>query len=276
MVFIHVGFGKTGSTFLQDKVFPYLSNLNYIGITSEKREQELLQLHYYDDIKFQKEKQTIKDYFQKKIISNQPNLLSSEVFTLQGSNVVTQAHRLKFIFNQAKIILVLREPIDAMLSFYKYNVSEGNILSDFQSSIEYKRTPMVFFKRKPIYLADFYYNEIINFYHNLFGNENVCVLKYEDMKDSPDYFFQTLSTFMETPFDIPKIKQSLNEKINSSPKDNSIDTLRALTLYKKLKSEFPKSNINLNDIVIENKPIISDNLKDKIINALKGKCYDYY
>jgi len=273
---VHIGLGKTGSTFLQDEIFNKISNINYLGKKTGEYQKWLINLHYLDDYIFNKEQKDISREILNLLDEEKINLISSETFTRPGGEIFSQAKRIKNIFDDAKILLVLREPIDAILSFYKYNVSQGNITSKLSNSIDITRTPMVFYKRKPIYLPDFYYDEIINIYTDFFGSENICILKYEDLKNNPSEFFTELSTFIEIELDINDIKEKLNIKVNSSPSEDTINTLRARTLYKKLKEEFPKSTIKLEDIKVENNLIMSEKLRIKLVENLKGKCFGYY
>lgn len=274
-MFIHIGKGKTATTLLQNEIYIKNKDINYIAKTNSYYPDWLIQWHYADDIHFKSIKREIYNKYSLEVDNNKINVISSEAFSIVG-NLYQQARRIYEITPNAKIIMTLRDPIDAILSFYKYNISEGINCSTLEESIDWTRTPMVYYKRKLIYLPDFYYNEIIDIYNDLFGESNVCILKYEDMNNNPDKFFKELSVFMDIRLDIEDIKKKLQIKVNSSPNENSVDSIRAKNLFNNLLSEFPDSNIKLEDIKITQNELMSDELKQQIIENIKGKCFGYY
>ena len=276
MIFIHVGKGKTGTSYLQDVFFSSHEEINFLGKTKHKYPQWLIEWHYLDDIQFKKEIYNIKNVLNKKLSTQKVNILSSEAFSMVGYSY-QQALRIKQIVPDAKIILTLRNPIDSIESFYKYSVLHDNFTSNIEDLIEFTRTPMVFYKRKPIYIADFFYDEIIEIYHELFGKSNVLILKYEDMKNNPNKFFNNLSNFLSIKINMKQIKKSLQIKVNTSPSSKEIFTIKQLNNFQQINSVLSPNAISLHDIPLNNdSTIITDDLKVKLEQTLKGKCFGYY
>lgn len=274
---IHVGAGKTGTTFLQEEVFSKHKDINYLGKSKAIDTGWLISLQYSDDFLFDKKKQEFKTSIHQLFDTDRVNLLSSEAFISRGGVYYNQSRRICEVFDDPKIIITLRDPLDAIVSFYKYNVMQGNIAAPLEESIDWKRTPMVFFKRKPIYLPDFYYDEIISSYRDLVGEENLCVLRYEDMLSNPENFFSQLGDFVGgIKFDIDSIKKELKTKVNKSPENADINKLRAKNIYMKMKQLFPESKVGIEDIVYDDTPVIGEKLRSRLEEKLRGKCFGYY
>ncbi len=273
---IHIGYRKTGTSFLQKNVFSCNNALNYIAKTKENYPDWLIKWHYSDDLLFEQVHESIKEAIKKQTVNDKINLISSEAFTTIG-NLFQQAARIHRIFPDAKIVCTLRDPIDLIISFYKFNVLVSGFTDKLENLIDWNRTPLVVYKRKPVYLADYFYDEVIGLYCRLFGEENVCVLKFEDMTTDPDTFFSKLSGFMQgVDFDLPAIRRSLSEKINPSPDESEISMLRVKNMYHKIKKEFPFSRVHEKDIVPDDNEILGSMTAGRIIESLKDRCFGYY
>jgi hypothetical protein len=263
-IFLYIGYGRTGTTFLQEKFFPKL-DVNYLGKSEKDYPQWLIDLHYLDDFSFQKEKNRIREVVNQKSVSK--NLISSEAFLIAGG-WYEQFERIKEIFQDfdVKIIMSFREPIDAMLSFYKYSIKAGDILTSFENSIDFKRTPYACFKRKSIYLPDYYYTEIVDTYFKKFGKENILVLRYEDFKKDKSSYLKYITDFIKvTPIKID------TEIVNSSPKIGETEKLRIENIEDMLKDNF-RTEVKL-DVKYKSVP---EEFMQLLIQKLKGKSLGYY
>lgn len=274
-LFIHMGLGKTGTTFLQERVFSRHSAINYLGKTEDKFPDWLIDWHYWDDYAFIKNNYIIKEKLNSLLCSYKVNLISSEPFTGLGGMFYKQAHRIKHIAPKAKIIIVLRDPIEIILSFYKFNVERENWFLALEEVIDWKRAPLVFYKRKPIYLPDLFFDEIIEVYETLFGKEKICILKYEDMVNAPKVFFEELSEFVGVSFNLSEV--DVVKKINKSVDEKAIPLIRAQNIHKHIQNICPSisEKITVNEILKNiNDEIISEELKIRLQNYFKGKsCY---
>lgn len=272
-LYIHVGKGKTATTFLQNKIFNDHKDINYIAKDKNNYPEWLIQWHYADDFHYNNIKDTIRNKLYDNLQKDKINVISSEAFSIVG-DLYKQVNRIKDIYPEAKIILTLRDPIDAILSFYKYNIKEEGFTSSLENCIDWKRTPMVFYKRKPIYIADFYYNEIINLYIKFFGKENLLILQYEDLMNNNKKFFLNLSKYLNVDINATNLKNHLQRKLNKSPLNKDIDKLRIENIQNKIYTDFKTFEGEI--IPKDNTQIMDQELKNKIIEAVKGKCYNYY
>ena len=71
-----------------------------------------------------------------------------------------------------------------------------NFFLSLEESIDWDRRPLVSYKRRPIYLPDFFYNETINIYNQLFTSPKVLILTYEELKMSPQNFLKKIGSFI--------------------------------------------------------------------------------
>jgi hypothetical protein len=278
-IYIHVGLGRTATTWLQELIFSHNININYLGKTLDNYPKWLIELHYFDNYFFQKNLKRIKKEIKSLFKANKINLLSSEAFTRVGGETHNQAERIRETFGNVRIILILRNPIDIIMSFYKFNVGDGKFLLNLEECFDWSLTPFVLYKRKPIYLPDYFYNNTIDIYHTLFGADNTCILKYEDMVGKTDYFFNQLGSFMNVDFDMKIINEKKTINVNASPDKSQIVSTQARNFLNYLEKYFPSvaAKVDMEDIA---KDIITEIMPEDLNNRLedyfKNKCYDYF
>lgn len=109
------------------------------------------------------------------------------------------ADRLRATFPEAAILIVIREQVSAILSCYHQYLKVGGAcsLDDYVSKGDGIRPSFS--------LAHFRYNGLVGYYQCLFGRENVLVLPYEMLCESPARFTDRLARFARTtvPPDLP-------------------------------------------------------------------------
>lgn len=278
---IHIGYRKTATSWLQEILFPSLS-LNYIGKTEGNYPDWLIEWHYADDFFFDDRQNIIRKRLYSCLDKKRINLLSSEAFTNTAS-IYSQAHRIKKIWPEARIIITLRDPIDMIWSHYRHDIQEGDCFVNIEEWLDWKRTPFVIHKRKTIYLPDFFFDEAIKLYTSLFTDKNICILKYEDMiSHKNNIFFIKLFEFLGIHDQMPSSKQ-LRKKINESPiEQGSLETLKRKNLEKFIHKHYPILSINdlsssLNHpMELSRSSGIPSELREKLVNYFKGKSYGYY
>ena len=222
-IFIHIGYAKTGTTFLQRKIFKKIDS--YVLM------QHMDCLTFFDQIinldsSIYDEKLVLKEYkkfFEKKDLRNKNGLIiSNERLELEGLDVGLVANRLKSLFPNAKILITLREQLDLLYSWYLFK----------GYSSKYLQKP---FKGRYIEFNEFIENGIENisnnfvmrmqfhllfiFYSNLFGIGNVNILFFEDIFDKK----YKLTEYFEDMFDC-EIKFRINRslKINSRKRNKEL------------------------------------------------------
>ena len=271
-MYIHVGYGKTATSWMQEKIFLSNPDIDFLGKTNEWYPDWLLNVNYLDEIAYEKEKNQIKKYIQSLIDQSTKKicLVSSEAFTNFGY-LKYQAKRIKDLFPNPKILLVIRNPIHLIESFYKFNVKQGHFFLNLDYYLDWSITPFVLQKRPPIYLTDLMYDEIIEYYYALFGKKNVLWLTYETFQDDPNSFFQQVGHFMNLYFeDVSEIAKDIILKSISSSEMIELRKENYLKMMKKMGVKNPPQTITY-----ESGPIISMELKSKLIQFFKPKCSMY-
>jgi hypothetical protein len=274
-LFIHVGARKTATTWLQEIIFKN-SALNYLGKTKEDYPDWLIRWHYLDDLAFENEKHKIKEIIYKLLKPNVPNLISSEAFT-NTAVIFNQALRIKYIFPEAKIIFSIRDPIEVIISHYRHVVGEGIYFLGVKSYLDWRRTPFDLFKRKPIYLPDFFYDEIIESYQKLFGINNLCILRYEDLINNPAAYFQKLGEFVNTHFE--DIEEKIKIKVNEGLSISELKFKKTMNFKNFLNTHFPHLSlkVQVDDLAKDvGAEIIDDELRGTLKQYFRGKCAGYY
>ena len=233
-LYIHLGFPKTGSTFLQKFFFSKISKSNFILKEKNYNLKKLTQrIMYYPLNKFKLKKIEIN-----RIVCNinfskhKINIISDESFTdlstTNEKNPNDLIKKFKICFPKKKFdiyfLLVSRNQLDLLLSHYAYcynNFLLKNLhwstFTNFISSIKEKKYKKYFSFYKYNYWCISLLKEKVNF----------KFFFYETLKKNPKFFFKNLSNFVG----VSNIK-ILNKKINVSKKNefNEISINRTYNL----------------------------------------------
>lgn len=125
-------------------------------------------------------------------------------------------------FPEAKIIIVLRNPVDRMYSFYMHLKAKYEI-EPFECLI----------KAHPDFIAQGYYLSHINRYLRIFPQQQVKIILHDDIVSNPKLVIQELYDFLQV--DQSFIPPSLQKQINATaPKINSF-TSKNRTFINKMK-----------------------------------------
>ena len=133
---IHIGLHKSGSTFLQSKIFPKIKNHIYLGfynsntLSEETRYFQTCSKYSFNERKIKNLIEFINNCKNK----NQNFLISSEGFTGSISSLAygtgifieTIAERIKKYIPNPKIVLMLRNQRDIINSSYKDDIQLGH------------------------------------------------------------------------------------------------------------------------------------------------------
>jgi len=215
-VFIHIGLHKTASSFLQQSVFRDI-NINFVPIP--RRE-------YFVNDEFDSKKalNEIKDRCIQSKNSNKM-LISQEYFSgdIENNNIINinkVADRLKFLFPNAKILLVLRHQIGYLESLYNYRVvNRGYVYTKFDQFFEERIAHNI--------VEKLCYSSLITTYHNVFGQHNVKILLYEQLIENQDDFLSKIYKWLG---EVPKIKKDY-QKINNVRKNPKLIEAHRLVNY---------------------------------------------
>ncbi len=191
-VFIHIGLHKTGTTFLQKQVFPYIEDIHYV----EKEESIRFDMNLNE----------------KKV-----NLISNE--DLSGNPWLKNVHdrfriadRLKRVFPKAKIIVGTRNKSSWVKSLYKNYVRKGGIY-DFKTF------------KNDIFEEDYLeFDEYINYLKKLF--DDVYVYQFEDLKKDSFQFVKDMCEYIGC--SVPSFD---NQKRNVAWNDRQLRLARFLNKF---------------------------------------------
>lgn len=271
-VLVHIGYPKTGTTLLQERFFKQVPEFNAVAKYKGNYPQWLIDFAYADDYYWDIRKESVKKEIEALLVEGKLNIISSEAFTRFGGVSHKLAYRIKELLPQAKILMVVRDPLQVIDSFINYNIQhEGHFLK-IDEMIDFGRSPMVHYKRKPVYLPDLFYDEVISLYEKLFSKNHVLVTRYEEMVGDYKSIFKSFSEGLGLsiePFDF------LGAKVN-----RSIDDTRLLTsIEKNMIQSYVRYGVkitpeNIEALQIEDFKVGS--LKEEILAEIRGKCYGYY
>jgi len=203
-IFIHIGYHKTGTTFLQANVFPNLGlnfirspDVAYIAESNNFQPEKFIEILQSNNSDFQPRK----------------TIISQEVLSGRAAGTVWDetliADRLHQTFPKAKILIVIRNQFDYIFSLYAMRVIHRGRESQNLSRYLDKR----FY---PALKEKLDYSRLITKYHQLFGKEQVQVLLYEELNTNPDLFIDKVLDFIGVDIDLEFDKTPANKGIYAS------------------------------------------------------------
>jgi hypothetical protein len=190
---IHIGYHKTATTWLQLFYFPHHPELALIA-GHDGLWQHLMSPHPLE-FNPQLTQQLFQPLITQSLQTQQIPVLSAERLSgnphAGGFDNKDMADRLKAVFPQAKILIVIRRQPDAILSNYKQYIRVGGIcnLSDYLNPPVDGRIPL-------FRLENFAYHHLAQYYAQLFGKDKVKIMLYEQFVQQPQQFIQKLSKFI--------------------------------------------------------------------------------
>jgi len=186
-LFIHVGLHKTGTTFLQNDVFPYLTDVDYIHLDnrflkeSQKKwscQNQLTSSEALSGYPWKNNRKYRNRY------ENFENVAGKWLGSFENSMC-----NLSQLFPDSKIIIVFRDHNVWIKSLYKQYLHEGGSkkFDDF-FSFEDKKTVLA-----PI---DFSFESRINILLKYFERENVFIGNYIEFRSDKENFLKKLNHFV--------------------------------------------------------------------------------
>ena len=204
---VHIGYAKSGTTFLQHKVFPGLKGIEYVRKESSKRMLYPLILNAHRDLDFEQIAKGIQSNIGDHALLSEEQLTGS-FFVNLAINRYDIAEGLKSL-GMDKVIITIRNQRDAVPSLYSQYVHEGGVLKmkDFLS------VDGAFQSFNPRFNAAYlHYDRLIEVYQELFGKENVLVLLNEELRKDMAGCISTIESFCNATFDQSLIKGSRDNK----------------------------------------------------------------
>jgi len=200
-----VGAPKAGTTFLYQKLkdhpdlfFPTIKELNYFSF------DELISLSYYKDYKIGKLNKYENFYSEAR---TQKYLVDGSVSYFAFNKT---ADKIKKYNSEAKIIIILRDPVERAYSHYLMDKRMGYAKHSIN---EYINENELFHAHHLQYIGNSNYKRNIEVYLKVFKPENVFIMKLESLKID----FDKLISFLN----IDKISVETNDKVNENKEANN-------------------------------------------------------
>jgi len=228
--YIHIGFAKCCSTWLQHEFFPKNDQLYHLGkFPGSETVDDEIQLAFRSELiessEFLYDEKFCIQAFNKhfKLAKSSSGIkavgISHELLTnsINGRvDIAERARRIAKIFNyKAEIIMIIRNQFDWIRSFYAGLVVEGGITLDFEKFLFY-----FFYDKDRSSMYNLYYDKVYNLYSKLFGKRHVHVIPYELIKNGKHTEFlseisNAIGIDMNKNFDIESKNQARSAKLLS-------------------------------------------------------------
>lgn len=228
-IIFHIGLPKTGSTYLQEMIFPKLKNINYINIAKE---------NYFKDLDFDIPSQFFNS---EKYSFKKKTLLSSEGLSggfFNNINVFVKFDNLINKFGNFKVIIFIRKQDDLAKSIYLQSIKTGSSISIsrfFDKIISKNPEKRKAFNPK---IHNFLYLEYIDYIVNKMGKNKVLIIPYEDLKKNPESTIKKICYFLK----VPKIK-------NIPKKSKNVSLGNILALFLRFTNQFFRNRNNPNGFI---------------------------
>jgi hypothetical protein len=156
---------KTATTFLQEEVFSKIEDINFVDCET---------------------------YFLEGIPEDNERITLVSCEELEGNPYFPQTIHRKIIFNgiksiypDARIILGIREKFSHIKSLYTQYVRKGGTKSFNE------------FKKEMLYSPKLDYDRLIETLRCLFGENNVLIYRYEDLKHDPKHCIKIICNYVD-------------------------------------------------------------------------------
>lgn len=186
MPLIHIGYHKTGSTLLQQRLFD-LEELGFVRLRNDRQrlQEVFVQRGPYDLVspqaisELQSEEKEARDRGLCLVISHER--LSGYPAT-GGYDARLIADRLFSVFPDAKVLIGIREQRSIIRSYYLQYIDDGGDLPFSRLVTD----PQPHHRRAPIFdFEHFAFDKAVRYYKGLFGSENVLTYAFEQLKSEP-------------------------------------------------------------------------------------------
>jgi len=198
-IFFHVGLAKTGTTFLQYRVFPKFEGIRYIQRTKYKRAIKLIRK------------------------GSAPRIFLSNEFDLQFEQ---EMKKMGAAFPQITPIIVFRRQDGYIASQYRRFLKNG-YRGSFRTFFDLEED-QGFFKKK-----DLEFMRHIRILEENFEPRPI-VLFYEDMRDDPEKFILRLASLMQVKIDMERVNP---RRKHSSYSEKQLRAVIAVGKYVNLKKK---------------------------------------
>lgn len=242
-VFFHVGYHKTGSTWLQRELFRSHPQVWLVNNRFKNRAAADLVVNLLRDEDFDASAsrwQPLLDNAEPPKKKPVASVVSFEGLSgglwQEASQGLRGPERIHGLFPEARVALVLREQFSALRSIYAQYVNEGGSLS-------LRRFLDLSPEGRHLDLARFEYDRLIEAYQARFGADRVLVLPYEQFTQDPAAYLESWCSWLGVAPDAVDLDPSVPHNVSMSPLGQ-----RILRLANRL---FRKSGFNPKPLLFE-------------------------
>lgn len=152
------------------------------------------------------------------------------------------AQRIRHANPQARIIIMIRNPVERAISQYfierKMGMTRRSVTDDISFDLTF---PVRKWGAAPLYVELGLYSKPVSRYIHLFGKENVFIGLLDNLNHHPDSFFENLFSFLNL---LPVNPQPATVKRNKGevPRIDWLNRLRHLPLVKSFQKKILKGN----------------------------------
>jgi hypothetical protein len=205
-VYVHTGLVKTGSTFLQECVFPHLDTIHYYRKEVARAGLKLMFDHTRPPDPTSARAKQLRKLIER---ARCPILLSDEKLSghpgLKYEDFTKNLAALKAYIPQAHIIFIVRRQDDFFQSLYGHAVAKGwtEGVEEFLNLNAFAYTAGAAGRSSLVSPTDYRclnLDAMVEGYFAAFGRERVQVLPYELLKRDPEQFLARLCSFMRCQF----------------------------------------------------------------------------
>lgn len=183
---IHIGMARAASTFLQTRVLPRVKDFRYFGVEATQYSAEFQKLMYLDDTLYDAEEIRSNPEWvgeENKILSNE--LFAGQSLYLASGNRTRTAHRLRALYPDGEIVLILRNQVSLLESLYALAVYSGQTArpEEYIRFSSDSTVPLIPSFEAGEYADSYRYTPLVRLYRDLF--EKVHVFYFEDFAAEP-------------------------------------------------------------------------------------------
>jgi hypothetical protein len=220
---IHIGYHKTGSSWVQRQLFRSAdAGFSWGGKGEDSPVNRLICASPLDfdertaQADFAREAVKAKRRGLRHVVSSER--LSGHPFS-GGYDSAEIARRLHATFPRGRVLVVIREQRSILASTYNQYVKAGGA------------QPLTLFLQPPVYRHPrvphfdprrFEYHRLLALYHRLFGVENVLALPHEQLRDDPRAFAAAIIRFAEVDTETDPLEKLSDERLNVSARGSLI------------------------------------------------------
>lgn len=232
---LHIGYHKTGSSWLQKQLFPNARGVSLVPRIEVRRHILVPGPATFDP---ETARAALLEGREGQLVLSEEEL-SGNLHTggLHGAFSKELAHRLYGCFPEGRVVIFIRNQRTMISSAYKQYVKGGGT-----RRIERFLRPSKAPHKNPSFELDFLaYDRLVACYESLFGRQNVSVYLYEDFSADPRRFAERFAADLGLDLDLDTISTGA---VNAGYKSGTLAVLRFLNLFHN--REIPNASCILN------------------------------